>query len=145
MQCCQCGEMWFKCDEHPPDCGPKCAHLTNLSLCTFLPARSRQLLEISSFPFLSYTADFAKGTLRRDLLFEGEKMLQHKGINMYHCEPINYRTGKYFSEYNTPPDTLQCSHNHSIPPGQDKLLRYHATRDSATNAMCTRVTLAVFL
>ena len=41
-------------------------------------------------------------------------------------------------------DFLSSSHDHSIPPGQDKMLRYPATR-SATNAMCTRVTLAVFL
>ena len=25
----------------------------------------------------------------------------------YYCEPMNYRTGKYFSEYNIPPVTLQ--------------------------------------
>ena len=25
----------------------------------------------------------------------------------YYCEPVNYQSGKYFSEYNTPPVTPQ--------------------------------------
>ena len=29
------------------------------------------------------------------------------GIDKYYCEPINHRTGKYYSEYNILPVTLQ--------------------------------------